>query len=73
MFRHLVYERPEDGTDVPKHVGAVKDYTDVCHMCIWLVSFLLSIFLSSDLNFSFLFLTNGISSSGDSLPKLNFA
>ena len=24
-----MYELPENGTDVPKHVGAVKDYTDV--------------------------------------------
>jgi hypothetical protein len=27
-----VRELPEDGTDVPKHVEVVKDYTDVCHV-----------------------------------------
>jgi len=26
----LVYELPEDGTDVPKHVVAVKDHTFKC-------------------------------------------
>jgi len=33
-----VYELPEDGTDVPKHVTVVKDYTDALVMCafVWL-------------------------------------
>jgi hypothetical protein len=25
-----MYELPEDGTDVPKHVGVVKDHTFKC-------------------------------------------
>jgi hypothetical protein len=34
-----MYELPEDGTDVPKHVGVVKDHTFkcVCNLCIKLV------------------------------------
>jgi hypothetical protein len=40
MFKqvlNVVYELPEDGTDVLKHVGAVKDYTDVFVICafVW--------------------------------------
>jgi hypothetical protein len=27
---HLVYELPEDGTDVPKRVAGVKDYVFKC-------------------------------------------
>jgi hypothetical protein len=36
---NLVYEVPEDGTDMPKHVGVVKDNTFncICRMCIKLV------------------------------------
>jgi hypothetical protein len=30
-----VYELPEDGTDVPKHVGIVNDYTDVSVTCVF--------------------------------------
>jgi hypothetical protein len=35
---NLVYELPEDGTDVSKHVGVVKDYTDMFIICafVWL-------------------------------------
>jgi len=34
-----MYELPEDGTYVPKHVGVVKDHTIkcVCNLCIKLV------------------------------------
>ena len=34
-----MHELPEDGTDVPKHVGVVKDYTFkcVCNLFIMLV------------------------------------
>ena len=36
---YLVYELPEDGTDVPKHVGVVTVRTvkRVCKLCINLV------------------------------------
>jgi hypothetical protein len=27
-----VYEIPEDGTDVPKHIGVVEGYGCVCHI-----------------------------------------
>jgi hypothetical protein len=27
---NLMYKIPEDGTDVPKHLGGVKDYTFIC-------------------------------------------
>jgi len=35
----LVYEFSEDSTDVPKHVGVVKDRTfqRVCNLCVKLV------------------------------------
>ena len=35
----LVYERPEEGTDLPKHVGVVKDHAvkSVCSLYISLV------------------------------------
>jgi hypothetical protein len=29
----MVYKIPEDCTDVPKHVGVVKDYTDLFVIC----------------------------------------
>jgi len=36
---NLVYKLPEDGTDVPKYVGAVKHHAVkcVCNLCIKLV------------------------------------
>jgi len=33
VFSILVYEHPEDGTDVPKHVVAVKECTDIFVVC----------------------------------------
>jgi hypothetical protein len=32
-----MYELPEDGTDMPKCVGVVKDYTDMFVICafVW--------------------------------------
>ena len=34
-----MYELPENGTDVPKHLGVLKDHTFkcVCDVCIELV------------------------------------
>jgi hypothetical protein len=36
---NLLYELPEDGTDMPKHVGVVKDHNFkcVCGVCTELV------------------------------------
>jgi hypothetical protein len=35
---NLEYELPEDSTDVRKHVGVLKEYTDAFVMCtfVWL-------------------------------------
>jgi hypothetical protein len=39
---YLVYELPEDGTDMLKHVGVVKDHTCKCvlNLCIDLVLYM---------------------------------
>jgi hypothetical protein len=37
----LVYVPPEDGTDLPKHVAAVKDYTFKCVFFLYIVLVLL--------------------------------
>lgn len=48
MFQHmrqfvrLMYEIPEDGTDVPQHVGVVKDYTDMFVICAYFWFYILT-------------------------------
>ena len=44
-----MYGLPEDETDVPKHVGVVKDYAFVCVCSVWIDLHFYMIYIHTEL------------------------